>query len=235
MAVLLARSPQKGLEYTGAGLPELPPLPYTGIPSELVRRRSDVRSAFNRLKAADSEVAAAISSCYPRITLNASLPSTEDDYYDIFDNWARSFTGSLVAPLLDAGRRRAEVERNRAARKQHLFEYGQAILTSFQEVEDALVREKKQLERIRSIREQLELARKTHRQERLEYYNGMGEYTDVLNALAEIQSLHRELVSARLQRLEYRIALYRALAGGFETGREGIFKDARYGSDENTR
>lgn len=226
LAVLLGRSPQKDLEYTGAGLPELPPLPDTGLPAQLVRRRPDVRSAFNKLRAADSEVAAAISSQYPRITLTASLSSTEDDFNDIFQNWARSFSARLVAPLLDAGRREAEVDRSRAVRKQRLFEYGQAILTSFQEVEDALLQEKKQLERIESVREQLELARKTHRQERLEYYNGMGEYTDVLNALTEAQSLHRELVSARLQRLEFRIALYRALAGGFETGKKGAWKDA---------
>jgi len=217
LAVLLGRAPQKDLDYCEAYLPELPPLPDTGIPAELVRRRPDVRSAFNQLKAADREVAAAISNQYPRITLSASLSTTEDDFNDIFRNWARSFTGSLVAPLLDAGRREAEVERTRALRKQRLYEYGQAILTSFREVEDALVQEKKQLERIKRIREQLELARKTHRQERLEYYNGMAEYTDVLNALTEAQSLQRELVSARLQRLEYRIALYRALAGGFET------------------
>ena len=226
LAVLLGNSPQKEVEYAEANLPELPPLPDTGVPADLVRRRPDVRSAFNNLRAADSELAAAISNQYPRITLTASLSTTEDEVRDIFENWARSFTGSLVAPLLDAGRRRAEVERTRAVRKQRLYEYGQAILTSFQEVEDALLQEKKQLERINSIREQLELARKTHRQERLEYYNGMGDYTDVLNALTEAQSLDRELVSARLQRLEYRVSLYRALAGGFETGKKGAWKDA---------
>jgi len=221
LAVLLGTSPQKGLNYAGSGLPEIPPLPDTGIPAQLLRRRPDVRSAFNQLKAADRDLAAAISKQYPRITLTASLSSTEDDFNDIFQNWARSFTGSLVAPLLDAGRRSAEVERTRAVRKQRLYEYGQAILESFREVEDALLQEKKQLQRIKRIREQLQLARETHRQEKLEYYNGMAEYTDVLNALAEAQSLDRELVSARLQRLEYRMALYRALAGGFEIGERG--------------
>ena len=220
LAVLLGQPPRSGIEQTGHALPELPPLPDTGLPAELVQRRPDVRRAHNRLRAADADMAAAISNQYPRLTLNASLSTREDDASDLFDNWAGAFAGNLVAPLIDAGQRDAEVARTRSVKQQRLFEYGQAILTAFQEVEDALIQEKKQRERIESLKEQLRLADATYEQLRLEYFNGITDYIDVLNSLTDRQELRRNLLSAELELLEFRIALYRALAGGFDTGRD---------------
>ena len=67
---------------------------------------------------------------------------------------------------------------------------------------------------------QVNLARQTYEQLRIQYFNGVGDYLDVLTALDQEQQLRRDLLSARLNLLEYRIALYRALAGGIETDRE---------------
>jgi outer membrane protein, multidrug efflux system len=63
---------------------------------------------------------------------------------------------------------------------------------------------------------------KTSKQLRTEYLNGMSNYLDVLTALHEEQRLRRDLLTAKLLLLEYRIALYRSLAGGFETEREQL-------------
>ncbi len=103
---------------------------------------------------------------------------------------------------------------------QRLYEFGQTILTAFREVEDALIQEKKQLQRIRSLEEQVRLAKETYERLKYEYFNGAGDYIDVLAALTDEQRLRRDLLSARLALLEFRIALYRALAGGFKTSRE---------------
>jgi len=220
LAVLLGQPPRSTIDQTRRALPELPPLPDTGLPVELVQRRPDVRRAHNQLRAADADLAAAISNQYPRLTLNASLSTRENDANDLFDNWASAFAGNLVAPLIDAGQRDAGVARTRSVKQQRLFEYGQTILTAFQEVEDALIQEKKQRQRIESLEKQLRLADATYEQLRLEYFNGVTDYIDVLNTLTDRQELRRNLLSAELELLEFRIALYRALAGGFDTGRD---------------
>jgi outer membrane protein TolC len=191
-------------------------LPQTGVPADLIRRRPDVMSRFNLLQASDRDRASAISNQFPRLSLSASLSSSTDNADDLFNNWVRSFAGNLMAPLFYGGERRAEADRTEAVKNQRLYEYGQSVLMAFREVEDALVREEKQKQRVESLQKQLELAQNAYKQIRGSYLNGMGNYLDVLTALEQEQQLQREVMSERLALLEYRISLYRALAGGFE-------------------
>lgn len=223
LAVLLGRPAQEGpgAAVPGAArLPGLPPLPDTGLPAELVRRRPDVQRAHLLLHAADADVAVAVAAQYPRLTLSASASTTDSGADELFEDWARSFAANLVGPLFDAGRRGAEVDRARALAEQRLAEYGQATLIAFQEVEDALAVERRQRERIASLEEQLRLGERTYEQLRAEYFNGLADYIDVLTTLTDLQRTRRDLLGARLTLVEARIALYRALAGGFATGRE---------------
>ncbi len=220
LAVLLGRPPQQDIDLRPEHLPDLPPLPETGVPMDLVRRRPDVRSAFNLLQAADRDLASAISNQYPRMTLSASVTTFADNAGSLFEDWAMSFGGNLLAPIFRGGELRAEVDRTEAVKQQQLYQYGQTVLVAFREVEDALVQEQKQKQRIKNIREQVKLATQAYEQLQFQYFNGAANYLEVLTALDEVQQLRRDMLSARLTIVEFRIALYRALAGSFETGRE---------------
>ena len=220
LAVLVGQPPQAGVAPRPDSLPDLPPLPEAGVPTDLVRQRPDVQRAHSLLKAADRELAAAISDQYPRLSLTASASSVADNADDLFQNWAYAFAGNLLAPIFRGGELRAEVDRTAAVKQQRLYEYGQTILTAFREVEDALIREKKQRDRIARIEEQVDLAQRSFEQLRVRYLNGASNYLDVLTALDEVQQLRRDLLTAELGLVEDRIALYRALAGSFETNRE---------------
>ena len=220
LAVLLGFPPQEELEYLPDTLPVLPPLPETGIPAKLVQRRPDVKRAFFQLKAADREVAAAISNQYPRFTISGSVSVRANNAEELFQDWAYSLAGNLLAPLFYGGRLSAEVDRTRAVKEQFLYEYAQRVLIAFQEVEDALILERKQAERIAVLEEQLSLAERAYEQLRVEYFNGLRDYLEILTALNQEQQLRQNLLTAKLNLLEYRISLYRALAGSFETERE---------------
>lgn len=215
IAVLLGRPPQNEMNMPGDSLPVLPALPETGLPLELIRRRPDVKQAYQLVLAADRDMAQAISNKYPRISLNLEGQARSNNYDALFQDWAYTLAGNIIAPLLYGGRLRAEVDRTEALKNQVLFEYGQTVLTSFQEVEDALIREQKQKERIEVLERRLELSRKTVRQLRIGFLNGLSNYLDVLLSLDQQQQLQRDLIAARQRILEIRISLYRALAGDF--------------------
>jgi len=220
LAVLLGRPPREEFEFAEQALPALPPLPETGLPVELIRRRPDLQREYHLLQAADRELAAAISRQYPRLTLSTSLSIVDVRTEELFSDWLAVLGADLFAPVFDAGRREAEVERSEAVRDQRLSQYAQETLGALREVEDALVREIKQRSRITSLERQIELADLASERLRQEYFNGFGDYIDVLRALTEEQELRRDLLAARSELLEFRIALYRALAGSFETERE---------------
>jgi outer membrane protein TolC len=128
--------------------------------------------------------------------------------------------GGIFAPIFLGGELRAEVDRTRAVKQRLLYEYGQQVLVAFGEVEDALVLEANQAKRIDNLEVQVELADQSYRQLEIEYFYGAGSYIDVLVAQVSLQELRRTLLSARLDLVEHRISLYRALAGALPSGTE---------------
>ncbi|WP_037325449.1 efflux transporter outer membrane subunit [Salinimicrobium terrae] len=220
LAVLLGRPPQNVEDFRTGIIPNLPPLPQTGLPLELIRRRPDLQQAYNLVLAADREMAFAIRSKFPIISLEATGRFNSAEMGNLFENWTYSLAGNLIAPIIYGGRLSAEVDRTEAVKNQRLFEYGQAVLIAFEEVENALFQEMKQIERLEVLERRLDLSSKTAKQLRIEFLNGLSPYLDVLLALDEQQQLEREMLEARQELLEIRIGLYRALAGAFETERE---------------
>ncbi len=217
LAVLTGQPPQTATYSTGSTFPELPPIPYTGLPSELISRRPDVQANLMALAAADQDLAAAVTDQYPRLDLSASLVNSADRPESIFRDWFFSIGGQLVAPILDGRQRRSEVERRKALVCQRFSEYRQSILIALQEVEDGLALERYQVQRIEKITTQVELAKKASDQLLQFFITGEASYLDVLSANQSQQSLQRSLLTARLDLIRIRVGLYLALAGDFDT------------------
>ncbi|WP_240032194.1 efflux transporter outer membrane subunit [Psychroflexus aestuariivivens] len=220
LSLLIGKPAQNELEINKLDLPELGALPKSGLPLELARRRPDIKNAHARVLAADRDYAVAIRNKYPRLSIRTSVQARSNTYSNLFDEWAYNIAGNLVAPLLYGGRLRAEADRSEAFKNSAMSDYGQTVLQAFKDVEDALVNEKKQKERLEVLKRQLNLTDKTNSQIRLEFLNGLSNYLDVLLALDEQQQLKRDKIEAEQRLLEFRIGLYRSLAGGFETERE---------------
>jgi NodT family efflux transporter outer membrane factor (OMF) lipoprotein len=216
LATLLGQVPQEATFDTGSEFPKLPPLPSTGLPSELLKRRPDVRREYLAFMAADRDLAVAVTDQYPRLNLTGSVLNVAERPDTLFQDWFVSIGSQLIAPLLDGGQRRAEVDRTAAVVAQRFNEYGETMLNAFREVEDNLARERYQKERIELLNSQVELARKASEQLREQYLIGDADYLDVLSAIQAQQRLQRETLSARLELVLIRIALYLSLAGDFE-------------------
>ena len=201
-------------------LPDLPPIPRAGLPLDLIRRRPDILREYNALLATDRDMAAAIANKFPRLSFDLSTQARSNTYSELFNNWAYTLRGNLFAPLLYWGRLRAEVDRTEAEKYQQLYEYGQSVLVAFQEVENAMINEINQQKRLEIIEKRVDMAKKVSEQLQIEFAYGFSNYLDVLLTLREQQQLQRDLLDTLQRQYEIRIALYRAIAGGFETERE---------------
>jgi NodT family efflux transporter outer membrane factor (OMF) lipoprotein len=215
LAVLLGRPPQTLEMDVPALLPNLPPLPDTGVPAALVQRRPDVVAAALRVQAADRRVAAAVADQFPRLSLTASGEVSAADMRDLFDNWLAVLAANVVTPLFDANRRGAEVERTRAVVSERLNAYGQTVLESLQDVEDALVREAKQARYVESLETQLTLSREATNRVRDIYSTTGQDFLRYLTTLLGYQRLQRTYLTAERDLVLFRIDLYRSLAGGW--------------------
>lgn len=216
LAVLLAKPPQNFELEIKDTLKELPPTPAAGMPLELIRRRPDVQRDYSFLMAADRDMAQAVRNRFPRLSLNLAAQARSNNYSELFNSWAYTLGANLVAPLLYWGRLRAEVDRTEAVKKQQLYQYGQTVLTAFQEVENALISEERQRKQIKILRKRLEMAQQTNKQLRTEFIYGFSQYLDVLLSQDQEQQLQRNLLEAIQDQYEIRISLYRALAGDFQ-------------------
>jgi NodT family efflux transporter outer membrane factor (OMF) lipoprotein len=220
LAVLLGVAPDQAPQFVVSKLGELPPLPETGLQSSLLERRPDVRAAWLQLQAADQRVAAAVADRFPRFSLTGRASTTDEQIEDLFDNWLASLAANLLAPLIDGGQRRAEVERNQALAAEAYHDYGQTVLEALTEVENALALELRQQEYLTSIDRQLQLSVQATGRIRDRYLNGAEDYQRVLGALLSSQLLQRTQLSARRELFVNRINLCRALAGSWEMTRQ---------------
>ncbi len=220
LTILLGVPPDRAPALTPRKFSELPPLPATGLQSSLLERRPDVRSAWLRLLAADQRVAAAAADRFPRLSLTGRASTSAEQVEQLFDDWLASLAANLLAPILDGGRRRAEVERSQAVAMEALHSYGQTVLDALTEVENALAIEQRQQEYLASINRQLVLATQATGRIRDRYLNGAEDYQRVLISLLSEQQLQRTQITAHRELFENRINLCRALAGGWEMTRK---------------
>ncbi len=226
MAVLVGETPETIELPEQRDLPDLPPLPDTGVPVRWLRQRPDLRSSYLRVRSADREVAAAIADQYPRFSISANFQTTASEPAELLQEWFGRLAGNMTAPLLDGGRRDAEVDRARAAAAENLHNYGQTLLTGIQEVENALSNERHQRNVLKRVRKQLRLSNRTLDQLLRKYRNGTINFLRVLDELRTNQQLQRSVLSAQYQLVQDRIDLYRALGGTWELERpEGTAAD----------
>jgi multidrug efflux system outer membrane protein len=215
LALLLGRQPNADLPLPGDELPLLIDLPPTGIPAEVLRNRPDVRAAELRLFAADHRVAVAVADRFPSISITATLGGQANDFSDVLDKWFTNLAGNLLGPVFDAGRRKAEAERNRAVVRERWYQWQAALLTAFAEVEDALVMEEGLLATHQTTVRQVELARLSLDRARALYVGGLTDYLTVLTSLQALQNLQRAEVITRKDIISNRIRLHLALGGSW--------------------
>jgi len=184
---------------------------YKNINTTNLLERPDVKAAFYKLQARDQRVAAAVANSYPRISLGGTLSTTSADIDELFKNWFGTLAANLTVPLLDGGRRDAEVEQQIAMSRAALYEYENTLLAALKEVQDMQSALLHQHHYLKSIQEQLRLSLASSRRIRQQYIHGNGDFLRLLSAQLNYEQLQRNYLRAYLKLVEYDIALHRAV------------------------
>ena len=220
LAVLLGRPPEEmsgelaGVTRVPDIASELPP----GLPSELLRRRPDIRQAERRLAGATAEIGVAVASLYPRFDLIAAASFAGDSLGNLLSsrNFARIGAGLIRWPAFQGGKTRANIRSTQEQREQAYLAYQQSVLGALRDTEDALVRVDAGQRRLRSLLEAQSAASSSLSIARSQYEHGVTAFLDVLHAEMTLLDTQDQVEQTRLAVAQAHVSLFKALGGGWQ-------------------
>jgi len=215
--VALTGLPENELRLTlGTATPDLPQpasLVVTSVPANLLRQRPDLVSAERTLASASALIGVAEAARYPSLTLSGSVSLSAAAGSAALLPW--SLGPSLTLPVFDGGRIEAGVKSARADYAAALAGYRQTVRTAVKEVEQALVR-------LDSMAQREEQARKSSQGYRAylsaterNWRVGRASLLDLETARRSAIAADVSLLELRQNRLQYWVALYKAVGGGW--------------------
>jgi NodT family efflux transporter outer membrane factor (OMF) lipoprotein len=200
-----------------AATPVPPPAVPVGLPSELLRRRPDIRQAERNLAAATADVGVAVGNLYPQINLTGSVDLISESLKTLVsaNSLQTSATAALVQTIFDAGRNRANIRAMKEARQQAYYAYEKAVLTALQDVEDALSRYGAEQRRNAQLRASAEAAERAFGVAEDRYKSGLSDFINVLNTEGAVFTAEQQLAQSDGQLDQDLVSLYKALGGGW--------------------
>jgi multidrug efflux system outer membrane protein len=220
LGVLTGQNPEALTAQLGASqpLPGLPSLVAIGNPSELLRRRPDIRAAERNLAAATAGIGVAVADLFPRVVFNGAIGLSAESFAGLSrpGSDTRTFGPSITWAALDYGHVRSRIKAAGAVAEAALGRYQETVLTSLEETENALVdfgrakaRRAFLMESVKASQEAADLAHSR-------YDNGATDFLTVLDAERVLLDAQDQLAQTEMQTATALVAVYKALGGGWE-------------------
>lgn len=188
-------------------------LPSLTAPVSVLAGRPDLIAAEARVDAAGLRATEARHAMFPQLTLRFDANARSGNFGDLFDpgTYINAISAGLLQPLFRGGALLAEADRQGELARAALFDYAQATLTAFQEVEDRLDAEDTLQQQVDSTAVAAEEASTAVNLTRSRYINGRSTIFDLINAQTTAIAAQTRAVEARRARIENRINLHLAL------------------------
>ena len=199
-------------------IPTLPPEVLIGLPSDLLRRRPDIRVAERRLAAATAQVGSAMADLFPKFSLTGVAGLQSISASDWFTGRSRywSIGPTITWPIFDAGRIRANIEIRNAQQEQALNQYEKTVLAALGDVEKSLVSYSREQVRQRALAEAVASNRRAVEMANELYIRGLSDFLNVLDTQRALYTAENDLAQSEATMASNLVALYKALGGGWE-------------------
>jgi len=196
-----------------------PPVVPPGLPSDLLERRPDVAAAERRIAAANAEIGVARAAYFPALSLSGSGGFESDSLTNLLSGPSGFFSlgASALVTAFDVGRRRAVSDQAKAAYDQSVANYREAILTSFQEVEDNLAAARILENEAKTQDVAVAAAERSLRLSENRYKGGVTTYLEVTTAQGIALTDERLAVQILARRMAASVQLIQALGGGWNS------------------
>jgi NodT family efflux transporter outer membrane factor (OMF) lipoprotein len=220
LSILLGKNPAE-LESRlsePAPIPPAAPCIPVGLPSDLLRRRPDIRQAEQDVAAATARIGVATADLFPKfyLTGTAGLESLNASDFVTAGSRFWSIGPSVKWPIFTAGRIRQNIKVQNARQEQTLIRYGQTVLTSLEEVENALVACGKEQEHHQSLGQSETANLRAVQLANERYRSGLVDFLNVLETQRSLLVVQDSLARSERTMGQNIVRLYKALGGGWE-------------------
>jgi NodT family efflux transporter outer membrane factor (OMF) lipoprotein len=214
LEILLGQYPAAAIQ-PAEELPSLPPVPPTGIPSELVSRRPDLIAAEKRMWAAGARWTEARKALYPSFSLSGGIGTSTSDFFQVLNGnfFIWNLAGNVLQPLFQGGRLRAQIELQDVRSQEAASQWANAVLLAFSEVESALAAERFLAEQEADLVSASRQSAASLSLAEDRYSSGLESFVTVLESQRRSLESDSQLISVRRQRLDSRVDLHLALGG----------------------
>jgi NodT family efflux transporter outer membrane factor (OMF) lipoprotein len=205
----------------------LPPAPDS-LPSELLKRRPDVREAEARVASQAGRSDADILAFLPTLNFTPGFGWSKQTQPG-FSITAQSLItgGTFTQPLLSIPKLLAELKAQNARTEQAVIAYEKAVQTAFSESEGALVRLDADRQRVALLTEGEARAARGYRASKIGYDRGLTDLQTALSAEQSWRTTRSQLTAAQVQAFRRTVQAYKALGGGWPAERFPTQKQAR--------
>jgi multidrug efflux system outer membrane protein len=222
---LLGEEPA-GTEKELTSAQPIPPIPAEipiGMPSDLLRRRPDIRQAERNVAAATARVGVATADMFPKFTITGSLGMDSSKISHLADWPSRYFlVGPGVSwPIFEGGQIRANIRFQKEGELQAMITYRQTVLAAFREVEDALASYTADQTRRAAIADAVAANQQAVNLSDQQYGQGVIDFLTVLDTQRALFETQDELAQIDADLDADLIALYKALGGGWQVAASG--------------
>ncbi|MDO6542683.1 efflux transporter outer membrane subunit [Photobacterium sanguinicancri] len=199
-------------------LPTLQGVIPTGLPSDLLKRRPDIRAAEREMAAVNEELAASIANRYPKFFLTGTPGVSASSFDDLFSSDSFGWAGSVGINwnVFDGGRGKAAVKMNEARFQSAALQYEHTVNAAITEVDSSLFAYGRSQETQKQIDEALAATDLAVSKAKSLYKAGLIDHLSVLDAQRQQRMVQDSQLAARLQTANITIAVYKALGGDWQ-------------------
>jgi NodT family efflux transporter outer membrane factor (OMF) lipoprotein len=220
LSVLLGREPGALLAdlSAAASIPAAPPAVPVGVPSELLRRRPDIRQAEAQIHGTTARIGVATADLFPKLSLSASIGREANKFSSLSDRVNRFWSVGPSASwnLFATGRNLSNIELQKALEEESLITYRQLVLAALQDVENALIASAKEQEHRKALIDAVAANRRAVRLSTELYTQGQTDFLNVLDAQRSLYASEDALAQSTRTVSTNLVALYKALGGGWQ-------------------
>ncbi len=202
-------------------MPAAPPIPATGLPSELLERRPDIAGAERRVALANVQIGLAREAYFPTFMLGLAAGFESGKFTSWLTGPSTLWTVGATAleTAYDAGKRRAISDQAKASYDEMAADYQQTVLSAFQEVEDSLSDLRVLEEESKTQDAAVAAANRSLEQATNRYKGGLENYLTVITAQSAALTNQRTAVSLLTRRMTSTVLLVKALGGGWDVSK----------------